>query len=294
MVEGPAGHPCGRPSPFRHGWDVAVTRWLRTRTWRLSPPGWPASRRLRIVMVSDLHAGLPQMPLSRVAEVVDRALALQGDMIVVTGDFRASLWFRQNTLTIEEVAAHLARLKAPLGVHAVLGNHDWWDDDAAQQRRAAPVHAQKVLQDAGIGVLVNRALRIGQGDAAFWLAGLDSQHAIQGARRRHEGRHDLPATLAQVADNAPVILLAHEPDIFPEVPARVSLTLSGHTHGGQIRLGPIVPVVPSRFGARYAYGHVTEGGRHLVVSGGLGCSGLPFRFGMPPEITVVDLGQGAD
>jgi hypothetical protein len=101
---------------------------------------------------------------------------------------------------------------------------------------------------------------------------------------------DLPGTLAQVTDDAPVILLAHEPDIFPDVPARVAVTLSGHTHGGQIRLGPWVPVVPSRFGARYAWGHIVEGGRDLVVSGGLGCSVVPVRFGMPPEITVVELG----
>jgi hypothetical protein len=100
-----------------------------------------------------------------------------------------------------------------------------------------------------------------------------------------------------VTDNAPVILLAHEPDIFPRVPGRVALTLSGHTHGGQVRLFGYSPVVPSRYGNRYAYGHVTEARahsparpRHLVVSGGLGCSIMPVRVGVPPEITVVTLG----
>jgi predicted MPP superfamily phosphohydrolase len=100
---------------------------------------------------------------------------------------------------------------------------------------------------------------------------------------------DLPATLAQVTDDAPAILLAHEPDVFAQGIGRVALTLSGHTHGGQVRFGPWAPVVPSQFGNRYAYGPVREGGRDLVVSGGLGCSGLPVRFGVPPEITVVDL-----
>jgi hypothetical protein len=95
--------------------------------------------------------------------------------------------------------------------------------------------------------------------------------------------------LAQVSDDAPVVLLAHEPDIFAKGNARVALQLSGHTHGGQIRFGPWAPVVPSRFGSRFAYGHVIEEDRHLVVSGGLGCSGIPIRFGVPPEITVVDL-----
>lgn len=100
---------------------------------------------------------------------------------------------------------------------------------------------------------------------------------------------DLPATLEQLTDADPVILMAHEPDIFVEVPERIALTVSGHTHGGQVRFGPWAPVVNSRYGGRFAWGHVNEGGRDLVVSGGLGCSGLPIRFGSPPEITVVDL-----
>ena len=86
-----------------------------------------------------------------------------------------------------------------------------------------------------------------------------------------------------------MILLAHEPDIFAEMPPRVGLTLSGHTHGGQVRLFGWSPVVPSAYGNRYAWGHVREGGRDLVVSGGIGCSMLPVRFGMPPEITVIEV-----
>jgi predicted MPP superfamily phosphohydrolase len=119
-------------------------------------------------------------------------------------------------------------------------------------------------------------------------------------RIRYHGVDDLPGTLAKVTDSAPVILLAHEPDIFPLVPGRVSLTMSGHTHGGQLRLFGYSPVVPSRYGNRYAYGHISEtatdaAGRaatlkHLVVSGGLGCSIVPMRIGVPPEITVVNLG----
>ena len=86
---------------------------------------------------------------------------------------------------------------------------------------------------------------------------------------------------------APVVLLAHEPDIFPQVPDRVALTLSGHTHGGQVRLFGYSPRVPSRYGNRFAYGHIVEDGRNLIVSGGLGCSILPVRIGVPPEIVMV-------
>jgi predicted MPP superfamily phosphohydrolase len=78
--------------------------------------------------------------------------------------------------------------------------------------------------------------------------------------------------------------------LFTEIPDRVSITLSGHTHGGQVRLFGYSPIVPSIYGNRFAYGHVVEGGRHLLISGGLGCSIMPVRFGMPPEIVVLELG----
>ncbi|MEL7277000.1 MAG: metallophosphoesterase, partial [Pseudomonadota bacterium] len=130
----------------------------------------------------------------------------------------------------------------------------------------------------------------------FWLAGLGDQLAYvdiwDTVNKRvlpAGGVDDLPGTLGQVTDDAPVILLAHEPDIFPDVPDRVALTLSGHTHGGQVRLVGWAPVVPSRFGNRYAYGHVREGARDIVISGGLGCSVAPLRFGIPPEITLIEV-----
>jgi predicted MPP superfamily phosphohydrolase len=93
-----------------------------------------------------------------------------------------------------------------------------------------------------------------------------------------------------VTDGSPIILLAHEPDIFPKVPHGVSITLSGHTHGGQVRVFGYSPVVPSRYRNRYAYGHVVEDDRNLIVSGGLGFSILPVRFGVRPEILSIELG----
>ncbi len=89
--------------------------------------------------------------------------------------------------------------------------------------------------------------------------------------------------------------LTHNPDVFPKVPDRVTLTLAGHTHGGQVRL-PLIgpPVVPSQFGQRFAAGHVVEGGRHLFVATGVGTSILPVRFRVPPAVTVLTLGNGSD
>jgi hypothetical protein len=94
-----------------------------------------------------------------------------------------------------------------------------------------------------------------------------------------------------VRSDDPVILMVHEPDIFPRVPPRVALTLAGHTHGGQIKLPMMQPLwVPSEFGARFAYGHIVEQDRHMIVSGGLGTSFVPLRLGVPPEILRVRLG----
>ena len=104
------------------------------------------------------------------------------------------------------------------------------------------------------------------------------------------GVDDLPGTLAKIRSPEPVILLAHEPDIFVHVPDRVSLTLAGHTHGGQIRIPYVwTPYVPSAYGDRFAYGHIVEGGRHMVVSGGLGTSHIPVRLGVPPEVVRITL-----
>ena len=261
---------------------------LRVQRWALQPEGWPRGRKLRLVMVADLHGGWPNMSVQRIKAVVDLANAQGGDLIVLMGDYRATHRYQLDVVPIEVSAPILAGLKAPMGVHAILGNHDWWDALRRNMAAVAPIPAQLALEAVGIPVLVNRAIKLD----GFWLAGLDSQAALQklwAHRMDWVGKSDLAGTLAQVTDSDPVILLAHEPDIFPQVPGQVALTLSGHTHGGQVRLGPWVPVVPSQFGTRYVYGCVREGGRDLVVSGGLGCSGFPVRFGMPPEITVVDL-----
>jgi predicted MPP superfamily phosphohydrolase len=132
---------------------------------------------------------------------------------------------------------------------------------------------------------------LGPAGRRFWLAGLGDQIAYWLGPSRFKGVDDLPGTLARIRTNDPVILLAHEPDIFTKVPERVALTIAGHTHGGQIRLPMMQPLyTPSAYGARFAYGHIIESGRHMIVSGGLGCSGVPLRLGVPPEIVRITLG----
>jgi uncharacterized protein len=265
-------------------WRLDLTR------YSLAPPGWPPGLKLSIAVIADLHAGGPAMPLGRIEAIVEATNALGADTVVLLGDFSASHKFKTRPIAPKDWAKALAQLRAPLGVHAVLGNHDWWDDLAAQRKRAGPVHGRRVLEKSGIPVYENAVVRLAKDGQHFWLAGLGDQLAFIGrAGWRSQGVDDLAGTLAQVTDAAPVILLAHEPDIFPRVPARVALTLSGHTHGGQVRLFGYSPMVPSRFGNRFAYGHIVEEDRHLIVSGGLGCSFLPVRMGVPPEIVLVDV-----
>jgi predicted MPP superfamily phosphohydrolase len=263
---------------------------LVERRWRLQPPTWPRDLPLRIVALADVHMGPPYMTPARLEAIVARAAALRGDLVVLLGDYAAGHRFVTESVPPADTARILATLRAPLGTWAVLGNHDWWDDPAAQERRSGPTIWHAALREAGIPVLDNEAVRLSWQDRSFWLAGVGSQRAFRTWPRT--GVDDLDGALAPTAeDDAPVLLLAHEPDIFVRVPPRVALTLSGHTHGGQVRLFGYSPVVPSNFGNRFAYGHVVEAERHLVVSGGLGCSIAPIRFGVPPEITVVELGH---
>lgn len=231
------------------------------------------------------------MSLDRVAEIVDRTNALGADLVLLGGDFVCTSRFVLRSWPAAEWARLLGGLKAPLGVYSVLGNHDWWHGELPHlppDRARAVVRA---LDAVGIPVLENQALRLKAGGRPFWLLGLGDQVAVRLAPRRFQGVDDLPGTLAQVTDDAPALLLAHEPDIFRRQPApRVALTLSGHTHGGQVRLFGWSPVVPSAYGSRYALGHVEEDGRHLIVSGGLGTSIVPVRLGVPPEIVRIRLG----
>lgn len=265
--------------------------------YSVSPPGWPGGLSLRVAVLADLHICEPWLGLERLRGIVARTNALMPDVIVMLGDYvrgvRMGGWSRE--VKHEDWAAVLAGLRAPLGVHAVLGNHDWWNDAAAQERRSGPIQSRIALEAAGIAVYENDVARLEKDGLPFWIAGLGDQWAFRwrtGADGGADGVDDLPGTLDKITDDAPVILLVHEPDIFPEVPARVALTLAGHTHGGQVALAGYAPLVPSKYGQRYRYGHIVEDGRNLIVSAGLGCSTLPVRFGVPPEILLITVESG--
>jgi predicted MPP superfamily phosphohydrolase len=278
------------------GYALAEPFGTTVTAYRLTPPAWPAGLAVKLAVIADLHACRPWMDVGRIEGIVAHVNALKPDCVLLLGDYVAGRRISRYSepVTPAEWAGALAGLKAPLGVHAVLGNHDWWDEAEVQERRGGPTAAGLALEHVGIRVHENTCVRLTKDGKAFWLAGLGDQWAFWPRRwlgyRVYEGVDDLAGTLAQVTDDAPVVLMAHEPDIFPEVPDRVALTVCGHTHGGQVRLLGYAPVVPSKFGARYVYGHIVEKGRNLIVSGGLGCSGVPVRFGSPPEIVTIELG----
>lgn len=275
-------------------WRLGVTR------YKLTPPGWTPGLDLKIAVIADIHACNPWMSVERIRQIVARTNALAPDITLLLGDYVSG--HRMNMFSglvpHDEWAQALTGLKAPLGVHSVLGNHDWWESRAVQRRDTRVIPARVALEKAGLPVYENDVLRLEKDGKAFWLAGLGDQWAyirtqLSVDHRAFDGVENLPGTLAKVTDEAPVVLMAHEPDIFPEVPKRVALTISGHTHGGQVQFMGFAPLVPSRFGRRYMYGHIVEEERHLIVSGGLGCSGLPVRFGRPPEIVMIELGSSA-
>jgi predicted MPP superfamily phosphohydrolase len=281
-------------STVAYGFGEPVLR-LGVARYQINPPRWPADFRLKIAAIADIHACDPWMSLDRIQSIVEHTNALNADIIVLLGDYVAGHHHVTRYIPASEWASVLAGLKAPLGVHAILGNHDWWEDKTVQREGHGLTNSRRALEAAGIPVYENDARRLTKEGRPFWLAGLGDQLAYIPARRfrpvKRIGVDDLAATLGKVTDAAPVILLAHEPDVAVRVPARVALQLSGHTHGGQVRLFGWSPVSPS--GQRLAYGHIRMN-CDVIVSGGLGCSIMPFRLGVPPEIVLVTLGGNAE
>ena len=226
-------------------------------------------RPLRAVLISDIHVGGPDMPPSRLSRIVGQVNALSPDLVLIAGDLISDKRAATRHYPYREALAPLAALRARIGVYAVLGNHDHWRD-ADEARRE--------LRGNGATVLDNDAVQAGP----LALGGLDDDFT---------GRADVPRTLARLRSlSGPRILLSHSPDPFPDVPADVRLMVAGHTHCGQVRL-PFYGAVASvtDYGERLECGRVDEAGRTLIVSAGLGTSGVPLRLLAVPDLWVIEL-----
>jgi uncharacterized protein len=248
---------------------------LEVNRYDLSLPRWPVEQDgLLVALLSDLHVGSPGNGVDKLEAVVARVNRARPDVVLLAGDYVVTGVRGAAFVPPERTAGVLAKLEAPLGVFAVLGNHDHWY--GGERVRAA-------FEGAGIRVLENELLRLQSEGFDFWLAGLGDLW---------EAKPDVGRILDGLPEGVAAIAFTHNPDVFPEIPHRVALTLAGHTHGGQVDF-PLwgTPVVPSRFGDRYARGLVVENGRHLFVTSGLGTSILPVRFRVPPEIALIRVGS---
>jgi len=243
---------------------------------------------LRIAVLSDIHACERWMPLDRIARIVAQTNALRPDLIALPGDFLVGPLIGKRPIPARAIAETLAGLRAPMGVYATLGNHDWADCPEARASGYAHSSIARELSRAGLRVLSNEALRLPCGT---YVVGLDSAIG-QGTTLRPTPRLDAQRAFAEVPEDASVVLLAHEPDFFLDQDRPVALQLSGHTHGGQIGALGILATFPSRYWTRLDYGHKQAGERHLVISAGLGFGGVPIRAGRTSEITLVTLMPG--
>ncbi|HEY1606647.1 MAG TPA: metallophosphoesterase [Allosphingosinicella sp.] len=242
------------------------------RTATIALPNYPAGAKpLRVALLTDTHMGGPDQSPERLRRIVAEIDAQHPDLILLGGDFLGERKYFGRAYTPEEAVAPFAGLRAPLGVLAVLGNHDFWD---------GPEAAEAALRRLGILVLHNQAVRRGP-------------LAIGGIGDSSTDHADPAATLAAARGlgGAP-LFFSHGPDVFPRLPAGTTL-LVGHTHCGQIALPFVGAIaVPSDYGSRYACGRYREGGKTMIVSGGVGTSVVPLRFWAPPDWWLVTITGG--
>ena len=221
----------------------------------------------RIVLLSDIHLH-PFTQIGLIHEAVEKVNRLQPDLILLGGDYVYS-----TAEAAYELAPALARLNAKHGLFCIFGNHDHY---------CGVKTVGAAFRRSGLKLLVNQGLPISVNRGSFYLAGLDSVCA---------GQPDLHAAIQGRREDQPLILLAHEPDpidVF-RFQAPIALQLSGHSHGGQVRLPFIGPLILPVFAERYPNGLYRVGDSQVYTSRGIGVIKVPFRFDCPPEITEITL-----
>jgi predicted MPP superfamily phosphohydrolase len=254
------------------GWMYATKLepgWLDISSLSLMLPRLhPAFDNYRIVQISDIHMET-WINRARLAQVVRKANMLRADLIVITGDFVTDLFHRTPT----DLAENLSKLKAKDGVLAVMGNHDYWSNIKT---------VRQILADSGITELANEVHTLQRGSASLHIAGVDDYW---------ENRARLHDVLAQLPPDGAAILLAHEPDfaVISAQSGRFDLQLSGHSHGGQVVLPGIGPIVLPMYGRKYPLGLYQIGQMLLYTNRGLGTARPQIRFNCRPEIAMLTL-----
>ncbi len=244
------------------------TFWTEVKTYPVTNAKIPAAfNHLKIALLTDIHHG-PDFSLDRVKNVVSQTNALKPDVILLGGDYVSA-----DAKFITPVINALGGLKAPMGIYAVLGNHDHYE--------GAP-ETLIAMRNAGIKEIINHSINLTRDGAAIKLSGIDDLS---------DGIPNLMAALSKTKPSDYVILLSHQPDIAETLtPGQADLVLSGHTHGGQITLfGLWAPIVNSRYGQKYRTGMVKAPNTTVIISDGIGTFGLPLRFFARPQIVIVEL-----
>lgn len=255
--------------------------------------GWePAFDGLRIVMLGDIHGGSNGVTEEKLRTIVEKVNAEQPDVIVLLGDYVSEAFkgtaerHAPLNMPIAAIADNLAGLKAKYGVFAVLGNHDGWTSNE---------QVATALGRVGYTVLQNEVAVIEKDGKRLRILGLKDHLSLTGGWKKVSAD---ARSIVEAAGTGQIIVLEHSPDILPVITGELSISpdlklmLAAHTHGGQVWM-PLAgrPIVPSTFGQKYAYGHVRQNNVDLWVTSGIGCSVLPFRFLVPPEIVVLTLRQ---
>lgn len=241
---------------------------------KLNIRNWPENRKgFKILFIGDLHTGSPFNHEDKIERIVKLANKENVDIVLSIGDYVINRVVGGEFISAAITAKILSKIKSKQGLITILGNHDWWKDG---------FKIKKELEENGFIVLENQAINIAHKDKKpIWIAGLaDNSERIV----------DINKALKPVKPGDPVIMLIHEPDIFTQIPKSVSLTLAGHTHGGQVRL-PFIGAIftASIYGNRYAKGYIVENDKHMLVTTGVGTSILPIRFLCSPEIVILEI-----
>ncbi len=255
-------------------WALVEARTIRVSRAVLTSPNLPASfDGATMVFAADIHAG-PYFGRVRMRSLVDDINALGPDVVILGGDYVGGRMRGKQVFYSE-----IDRLEAPLGVYAVLGNHDYWE---------GVTHAREGMADARVTLLVNDSATLTRGAETIRIAGVDDAWM---------GTADAEAAASGIAESEFAVLVSHTPDYLPDaLPGTrevFDLALAGHTHGGQLTaFGMFSPLMPSAFGQRYKGGWVEESGVPVLVTRGVGSVTVPMRFFAQPEIHVIELRRG--
>ena len=255
-------------------WALIEARTIKVSRAVLTSPNLPAAfDGSTVVFAADVHAG-PYLGRSRMRALVEQINALGPDIVILGGDYVGG-----RSGGAKAFYSEVGNIEAPLGVFAVLGNHDYWEGVS---------NAYAGMADAGIKLLVNENATLSRGGESIRVAGVDDAWI---------GNADVDAAAAGIRDDEFAVFVSHTPDYFPDALPRTGkafdLALAGHTHGGQLTVfGMLAPLVPSVYGQRYKGGWLEESGVPVLVTRGAGNVTVPLRFFAQPEIHVIELKRG--